>query len=224
MKKFAALLRVSFRGMLLTANPTRKNRKKAATGAGFLVLMCCLMLYLGGVYSFVFASLLAPLGRLDLMLSLMALIGVSMSFFLGVASGAGFVFGGRDNDILLAMPVSAFAVLLSKVLALYLENLALMLFVLLPAGAAYLRYVGFAAAFLPLLLLGALLLAGVRDQTTVVACLIAASAPAVAATTMFSAKFNQDTILSVGVVSFSTLLSLATMPLVVGLARYLTAS
>lgn len=158
MKKFAALLRVSFRGMLLTANPTRKNRKKAATGAGFLVLMCCLMLYLGGVYSFVFASLLAPLGRLDLMLSLMALIGVSMSFFLGVASGAGFVFGGRDNDILLAMPVSAFAVLLSKVLALYLENLALMLFVLLPAGAAYLRYAGFAAAFLPLLLLGALLL------------------------------------------------------------------
>ena len=107
MKKFAALLRVSFRGMLLTANPTRKNRKKAATGAGFLVLMCCLMLYLGGVYSFVFASLLAPLGRLDLMLSLMALIGVSMSFFLGVASGAGFVFGGRDNDILLAMPVAS---------------------------------------------------------------------------------------------------------------------
>ena len=76
----------------------------------------------------------------------------------------------------------------------------------------------------PLLLLGGLLLAGVRDQTTVVACLIAASAPAAAATTMFSAKFNQDTILSVGVVSFSTLLSLATMPLVVGLARYLTAS
>lgn len=73
------------------------------------------------------------------------------------------------------------------------------------------------------LLLGGLLLAGVRDQTTVVACLIAASAPAAAATTMFSAKFNQDTILSVGVVSFSTLLSLATMPLVVGLARYLTA-
>lgn len=74
----------------------------------------------------------------------------------------------------------------------------------------------------PLLLLGGLLLLGVRDQTTVVACLIAASAPAAAATTMFSTKFNQDTILSVGVVSYSTLLSLATMPLVVGLARHLT--
>lgn len=76
----------------------------------------------------------------------------------------------------------------------------------------------------PLALLALLLLANIRDQTMVVACVIAASAPAAAATTMFSAKFNQDTILSVGVVSFSTLLSLATMPLVVGLARYLTAS
>lgn len=73
----------------------------------------------------------------------------------------------------------------------------------------------------PLLVLGALLLAGVRDGTAVVAGIIAASAPAAAATTMFSAKFNQDTILSVGIVSYSTLLSLVTMPLVVGLARHL---
>lgn len=74
----------------------------------------------------------------------------------------------------------------------------------------------------PLLLLGGLMLLGVRDHTMVVACIIAASAPCATATTMFSAKFNQDTILSVGMVSFSTLLSLVTMPLIVGLARYLT--
>ena len=74
----------------------------------------------------------------------------------------------------------------------------------------------------PLLLLGALMLLGVRDHTMVVACIIAASAPCATATTMFSAKFSQDTILSVGMVSYSTLLSLVTMPLVVGLARHLT--
>lgn len=74
----------------------------------------------------------------------------------------------------------------------------------------------------PLLLLGLMLLFGIRDQTMVVACIIAASAPAAAATTMFSAKFGQDTILSVGLVSYSTLVSIVSMPLVVGLARYLT--
>ncbi len=74
----------------------------------------------------------------------------------------------------------------------------------------------------PLLLLVLMMAFGIRDQTMVVACIIAASAPAAAATTMFSAKFGQDTILSVGLVSYSTLISIATMPLVVGLARYLT--
>lgn len=74
----------------------------------------------------------------------------------------------------------------------------------------------------PLLLLALMMAFGIRDQTMVVACIIAASAPAAAATTMFSAKFGQDTILSVGLVSYSTLISIATMPLVVGLARYLT--
>ncbi len=74
----------------------------------------------------------------------------------------------------------------------------------------------------PLLLLGLMLLLGIRNQTMVVACIIAASAPTAAATTMFSAKFGQDTILSVGLVSYSTLISIISMPLVVGLARYLT--
>lgn len=74
----------------------------------------------------------------------------------------------------------------------------------------------------PLILLALLLVSGVRNEVLVVACVIAASAPAAAMTTMFSAKFGQDTLLSVGIVSYSTVLSIVTMPLVVGLARYLT--
>lgn len=74
----------------------------------------------------------------------------------------------------------------------------------------------------PLLLLALMLLFGLNDGALVVACVIAASAPAAAATTMFASKFGQDTLLSVGVVSYSTVVSIITMPLVVGLARYLT--
>lgn len=73
----------------------------------------------------------------------------------------------------------------------------------------------------PLILLGLFWVAGIENATLVLACMIAASAPAAAATTMFAAKFHQDTLLSVGIVSYSTLLSLVTMPLVVGFARYL---
>lgn len=54
-----------------------------------------------------------------------------------------------------------------------------------------------------------------------VACVIAASAPVAAATTMFATKFDRDTALSVNMVSLSTLFSLITMPLIVGLAQTL---
>lgn len=54
-----------------------------------------------------------------------------------------------------------------------------------------------------------------------VACVIAAAAPVAAATTMFAAKFDRDTSLSVNLVSLSTLFSLVTMPLIVGLAQIL---
>lgn len=78
--------------------------------------------------------------------------------------------------------------------------------------------IGLRLAAVPLLTLGALVLCGVRGPV-LVSCVIAASAPSAAATTMFAAKFGQDTTLSVNLVSLSTLLSVITMPLVVGLAQ-----
>lgn len=62
----------------------------------------------------------------------------------------------------------------------------------------------------------------IRETNLIVASIIAASAPAAAVTTMFSAKFDRDTILSVGIVSYSTLLSIISMPIIVGIAHYIT--
>ncbi len=58
---------------------------------------------------------------------------------------------------------------------------------------------------------------GIRGDI-LVACTIASSAPVAATTTMFATKFKADVELSVGIVSATTLLSIATMPLVVSLA------
>jgi len=51
-----------------------------------------------------------------------------------------------------------------------------------------------------------------------VACTIAASSPIAATTTMFSEKFDGDTPLSATLVSLTTILSIITMPLIVGFA------
>lgn len=73
---------------------------------------------------------------------------------------------------------------------------------------------------LPLLTLFLMYACGIRG-VVLVACVIAAAAPVAAATTMFAAKFDRDTSLSVNLVSLSTLFSLVTMPLIVGLSQLL---
>ncbi len=69
----------------------------------------------------------------------------------------------------------------------------------------------------PLVMILGLYLAGVSGDI-MVACTIAASSPIAAATTMFSEKFGGDTSLSATLVSVTTLLSIVTMPIVVGFA------
>ncbi|MBR2714991.1 MAG: AEC family transporter [Ruminococcus sp.] len=74
---------------------------------------------------------------------------------------------------------------------------------------------------LPLITLLVLLLCGIKG-TLLVSLIISVASPVAAITTMMSAKYGHDTELSVSLVSASTLLSLLTMPLVVGLAQYLS--
>ena len=74
----------------------------------------------------------------------------------------------------------------------------------------------------PGITLAALWFLGLRDHTVFVAMVVAASAPVAAITTIFAVRYGHRPQLSVELVSISTLLSVATMPLVVGLADWLT--
>ncbi len=71
---------------------------------------------------------------------------------------------------------------------------------------------------IPAVMIGILLLFGVRG-VPLIACTVAASAPTAAAATMFSIKFERDTICSVNSVTLTTLLSIITMPLFVAIAQ-----
>lgn len=74
---------------------------------------------------------------------------------------------------------------------------------------------------IPLLSLGTMFACGMRG-TLLIASIVTTSAPVAAVTTMFATKYNQDTQLSVNLVSLSTLFSILTMPIVVGLAQMMS--
>lgn len=78
--------------------------------------------------------------------------------------------------------------------------------------------VGIRLVLMPLIAIGILYLCGLRGSLFV-SVVIAACAPTAAITTMFSAKFNKATELSVNMVSLSTVLSLITIPLLVTFAQ-----
>ncbi len=138
---------------------------------------------------------------------------------LSVAVGLAFFLGSITLPEVLAVPVGHLAALNTPlpmvIVGFYLADARLLS--ALKDGKVYwslfLRLI-----VVPLLTLGGLLLCGVRD-VLLISIVIAASAPVAAAATMFSAKFGQDVELSVNLVSLSTLLSIATMPLVVSLAQ-----
>ena len=135
MKKFLVLLRVSVRSMLLASAGTRRSKKKAASGVGALVLIAFLGLYVSGVYSFLLMGLLAPANMEALVFIFMGMGALVGGLLFTAFAVSGVVFGGRDNDLLLSMPVSSTVLMASRVAAVYLENLIFSFFMLVPAGA-----------------------------------------------------------------------------------------
>ena len=135
MKKFLALLKVSVKSMLLSSAGTRRSKKKAASGVGALILIAFLALYMSGLYSSLLMDVLAPVHMEVLVFIFMGMGALVGGLLFTTFARKGVVFGGRDNDLLLSMPVSSTVLMASRVAAIYLENLLFSFFVLAPAGA-----------------------------------------------------------------------------------------
>ena len=51
---------------------------------------------------------------LDYLIPLMALFGCGLSVVMTIQAASGFIFSGKDSDLMLSSPVSAFSVMLSR--------------------------------------------------------------------------------------------------------------
>lgn len=153
MKGFLILTKLQLRCLLASLQVGRGNRKRAASGWAALALISALCLCISCFYSFALGAQLAQAGALDLLLVMMPGMAVIGGLLLTAFAAQGVVFGGRDADLLLSMPVSAFTVLLSKLTALYAENLLICALLVLPAGAARIWFGGGGGALLVLRLI-----------------------------------------------------------------------
>ncbi len=160
MKPFFALVYINLLDLLLSTFGSKfSSKKKTRQRSGWMVLfiLAGLMLYISGLYSYLLAQILAPLGRLDSLLGLMLFFGVFFCTTLTLYLAQSLLFSAKDNRQLFSFPVSAFSILLARLSALYLEVLFIMEVFLLPTGIVYLLF----SQNLSLLFLPTLLLVGV---------------------------------------------------------------
>ena len=135
MKKFFVLLKVSIQSMLLSSTNSRgRSKKRAATGLSAVFVIRFLGLYLSGLYSYMLMKALAPANMEVLVFIFMGMGALVGGLLFTTFAVKGVVFGGKDNDLLLSMPVPMTLLVASRVIAIYLENLLFSIFVLIPAG------------------------------------------------------------------------------------------
>lgn len=137
MKKFAALLSISFKSMLLSTSGfgSGKRKRKAFSGLGAMAAIAILALYISGIYSYALLDVLAPIGMESLLFIFMGIAALISGLMFTAFAVKNTVFGGKDNDLLLSMPVSSTMLMGSRVAAIYAENLLFSFFLLMPAGA-----------------------------------------------------------------------------------------
>lgn len=139
MRKLWILTRVQLRAMLATFS-LGDRKKHAAGGAVAMLFIGGLAMYLSGIYSFLFGAQLSEIGAMDLLVPLMGVMAAFMALMFTVNAASGIVFSNRDSELLLALPVPAFAVVLSKLLALYLENLLFIGVWMIPTAVVNILY------------------------------------------------------------------------------------
>ena len=120
----------------------KKNRarSKASTAMYFILFLLLVFGVLGGIFTFLAATLCDPLvaAGLDwLYFALMGLIAVLLGAFGSVFNTYAGVYLPKDNDLLLSMPVPVSALVASRLFGVYLMGLLYSAIVILPAVIVY---------------------------------------------------------------------------------------
>lgn len=136
MRNFIILCRLHTEQVLHAAFSGLKTSRKDPKAITAALILAVFSLLLSTLYGFLFAGMMTQSGAGQFYFPTMLLLSLLLGFlfsFLGAKDG---LFSGRDLDFLLSMPVSPSLVMLSRLAALYLENLLFVGLWMLPANAA----------------------------------------------------------------------------------------
>lgn len=114
-----------------------KNRKKNISVTTILVLGFLMFAFLSGTYSFMMGTALKSFGELDVLPGLFMAVTCLMILFTSIYKVKGVLFGFKDYDIVMSLPVKSWVVVASRLMLLYLINMVFVLAFLVPNFIIY---------------------------------------------------------------------------------------
>ncbi len=114
-----------------TKDEKAKNRYRLLGGV-WIFLICMVFTYVGGlVYG------LSYLGLSEIVPAYLVVIASLVIFAFGIFKAGNVIFGNKGYDILSSMPIKSSAIVVSRFLTMYVEDLILTLVIMLPGIAVY---------------------------------------------------------------------------------------
>ncbi|WP_042350801.1 hypothetical protein [Bacillus massiliigorillae] len=120
----------------LHAKNPKEKRKWMAIFIGIIALIVY-MFVISFFYSYSMASMFEKIGKMELLLAIMMAATSLMTFMVTIYKVNGILFGFRDYDIVMSLPIKTSMVVASRVLMLYVMNLVFSLLLMIPAGVVY---------------------------------------------------------------------------------------
>lgn len=121
---------------ILTLNNMFDTQKGKVKSPGFVIVgVVAFATLIGGlscIYSFFLAMGLKQLNALDLLPVVLFVAGSLVMFFFGALRSGNVLFVSTDYDLLMSMPIKSRTIILSKLISLYVSDLACALIIMLP--------------------------------------------------------------------------------------------
>lgn len=148
---------LSFFGFNKLLHKSRFSDRGKQVGALVLMIVCFVFLLgISFLYSFLIGQALVPTGNTELLLTIMNVAASAMILLTSIFKVNGVLVGFKDYDMVMSMPVKTGAIVASRVLLLYIMNIAFTVLIMLPAGIVYAMLENPPAGFYAVFFLGML--------------------------------------------------------------------
>ncbi len=159
MLKLLKIQLLSLFGLNKALHTKDPKAKRKLMGMSVLFIFAFIYMFIMSyLYSYGMSITLAPMGLVHLQLGMMMALSSFITFIFTVYKTEGVLYGFKDFDLIMSLPVSTTTVVSSRIAMLYLSNVFLIFLIMIPSGIVYVQLANPGFLYYPFFMLTLVLL------------------------------------------------------------------